>query len=118
MGAGERSPCRFLHSTRLDTVAVPGIALRSSCFDVLVVRRSVIVGHHLPASFYIASYCISLALSNTAEFDSGFRAISSTCGCSPREAELLRGGRAGEVRLLKNVTPLHLAALHGGNEVC
>ena len=63
------------------------------------------------------SYCISLALSNTVDFSFGFRAISSTSAFPPAEAALMRGGRASEVRLLKNVTVLHLAALHGADEV-
>ena len=61
-------------------------------------------------------YCISLAASNATRFSFGFGAISTTLLCSPGEAALFRGAQ-GCVRLLKNVTALHLAALHGADQV-
>ncbi len=71
----------------------------------------------LPHVPFPCSYCINLALQNVAEFSFVFGAICSATLCSPGEVDLLRGGCANAVRLLKNITVLHLAALHASDEV-
>jgi hypothetical protein len=70
-----------------------------------------------PISRSVSRYCICLAASDAARFSFGFDAISTTLLCAPGEAVLFRGAQGCEVRLLKNVTVLHLAALHGADQV-
>lgn len=70
-----------------------------------------------PISRCVSRYCISLAASDAARFSFGFDAISTTLLCAPVEAVLFRGAQGCDVRLLKNVTVLHLAALHGADQV-
>ena len=66
----------------------------------------------------VASHCISIAASDTARFSPAI-CIAVAAPASPSAAaDLFRGGRRGEVRLLSGVTVLHLAALHGVDEVC
>jgi hypothetical protein len=62
------------------------------------------------------SYCIEMAISDSARFAFGFRLIDTVGMALSEEAAFFRGGRVGELRLLKNVTVLHLAVLHASNE--
>jgi hypothetical protein len=63
------------------------------------------------------SYCINLALSDTTTLSAGFAAISTACSPSSPAVDCFRGGRQGEIRLLKGISVLHLAALHGVDQV-
>jgi hypothetical protein len=60
---------------------------------------------------------MSLALSDTAELSFGFAVIPIACSSSSPAADCFRGGQHGEIRLLKNISVLHLAALHGADQV-
>ncbi len=43
--------------------------------------------------------------------------IPIACSPSSPAADCFRGGKRGEIRLLKNISVLHLAALHGADQV-
>jgi hypothetical protein len=76
---------------------------------------------YLPLHFTlppVASHCISIAASDTARFLPAIRIAVAAPASPSAAADLFRGGRRGEVRLLSGVTVLHLAALHGVDEVC